>query len=200
MRRYFLILLLLVACLAGCQRTQRHAPEYQGKSLRYWEAKAASGNAPDRIAAAEALGEIGPPGLPGLVKLLTDKDHLVRGAAMLGVAKMGPTAVPGLRKLAHDAKPAVRNAAAKAIAGAMLNLSRKEAVPQLIEMLRDSSPDVRAIAAKTVMIMTPEAKSAIPALTKVATEDNNTGVRKAAYTALVIITKNPKPLAYLNAE
>ena len=88
------ILLLLLFCL-GCGHKAR-PDRYQGKPLRYWESQADSENFDSRRAAAKALGEIGPNGVPTLLILSQDQDSRVRASATLAMLSMGKRAVPQL--------------------------------------------------------------------------------------------------------
>lgn len=178
------ILLFLLLC-AGCQ--PRGLPEYQGKSLRYWEGQAVSENADTRRSAVKALRKIGPKGLPTLVKLLRDKNHRVQAAANLAVISMQQKVVPQLKELLRDADPDVRAGACKAYFQAVVGKGSEEAVPQLIELLRDTDPGVRAGAAKALLLTGKgKAKEAIPAL-KEAAGDKNPVVRKAARLTLKVL-------------
>ena len=130
------ILPLLILCL-GCRH--KGQPEYQREPLHYWEAKAASKEPDQRRTAAEALGNIGPTGLPALAKLLRDNDHLVRAAANLAVIGMGWTAVPELKKLMSDPDKDLRAAATDALTNLLVNMG-PAGVPQLIELLKHPQP------------------------------------------------------------
>ena len=145
-------------------RTRKKRPEYDGKPLRHWVAQAASEDAAKRRAAAEALGKIGPEGVPALLKLLEDKDHRVRSVATLAVTGMGPAAVPKLKDLIHDPDKPTRMAAIKALIQALVDM-RARGPRQLIQLLRDPEPDVRFYAARSfTRVDRKAAEKAIPAL------------------------------------
>ena len=70
-----------------------------------------------RMAAAEALGSMGPEAeaaIPELVELARDPDGYVRGTAARVLVRIGPAAVPGLAGLLQDGNPKVRRIAAQA--------------------------------------------------------------------------------------
>jgi hypothetical protein len=89
-----LVLLILLCLIVGCQRTdepqvrsytvRRPEPEYEGQPLSHWMAECRSASTPSRLAAAEALGQMGldaKAAIPDLTELLLDKDAAVRGDA-----------------------------------------------------------------------------------------------------------------------
>jgi HEAT repeat protein len=159
--------------------------QYEGKSLRYWETRAASENQVERAEAAKALGKIGPPGLEALVPLLRDPYNHVRSVANLSVMRMGPTAVPKLKELIHSSDGKVRQGATKALIQALVTM-RGNGAPQLIELLQDRDPRVREAAARSFLRIGTAAKTAIPAL-KQALSDENASVRNAAALTLRIL-------------
>lgn len=63
-------------------------PEYHGKPLRYWLAESKSESAASRRAAAEALGNMGPAGLPALREMLRDQDMGVKLAAATAMKRI----------------------------------------------------------------------------------------------------------------
>jgi hypothetical protein len=108
------VLLVLSAFCIGCQRSG--LPEYQGKSLKYWETQAADKDVVKRREAAQALGRIGMKGLPGLAKLLGDEDQQTQNAASLAIIRLGQKALPELKRLTHS--PIVGRYGPKGCAGA----------------------------------------------------------------------------------
>jgi HEAT repeat protein len=176
--------LLLVLCI-GCRH--KGPPEYQGKPLRYWEAQAASDSADRRRAAAEALGAIGPQGLPALVILRSDTDPHVWPTASLALRKMGRTAVPKLKELTYSPDAKLRAGAGKTLIEILVDM-RGEGVPELIELLKGSDPGVRLAAAKAFARIDGEApKAAVPAIRE-ALQDEDPTVRRAAYLTLQVLT------------
>jgi HEAT repeat protein len=137
-----LLLLLLLVCF-GCG--PKPLPDhYQGKSLRHWQAMAASADPANRRAAGKALGKIGPKGLPAIVVLFQDPDNSVRTSALLALVGMGHSAVPPLIALLKAPEPSVRMGAAKAIT--FVGASAEEAGPALREAVDDSDEGVRKAA------------------------------------------------------
>src|SRR5262245_5688156 len=95
---------LLVACLlmaAGC----KEEATFQGRPTRYWLEQLKSPNATARARAANALTHLGPEAkraIPDLIKLLDDREPLVRWAAATTLGEFGPAsrgAAPALKKL-----------------------------------------------------------------------------------------------------
>jgi HEAT repeat protein len=137
-----------VLCL-GC--APQREPSYDGKPLSHWEATAQSKNREDRAAAAKALGEIGPDGLPGLTKLLRDRDNHTKAMAGLAIARMGAKAVPRLIELLRSPDDGTRLGAALALRH--VDPGAQPAVPALTELLQDDNPNVRAAAARTLRLL-----------------------------------------------
>jgi HEAT repeat protein len=147
--KQFLPLLLLLLFLFGCGH--KSLPNtYQGKSLRYWEAMAASENPELRRNAAKALGEIGPNGVPTILVLFRDHDDRVRASAMLSLLGVGQPAVPHVIPLLYDPDPKVRFGAVKAIQ--LLGPEAKEAIPDLKELLHDENRHVRQASGQALLI------------------------------------------------
>jgi HEAT repeat protein len=140
--------MLFVLCL-GC--APQREPSYEGKPLSHWEAMAASEDRADRVAAAKALGEIGPDGLAGLTKLLRDRDNHTKAMAGLAVAKMGAKAVPRLIELLQSPDDGTRLGAVLALRH--VDPGAQPAVPALTELLQDDNPNVRAAAARTLRLL-----------------------------------------------
>jgi HEAT repeat protein len=198
MRPFLTILLLFAVFCFGCAQKPK-TPTYEGKPVRYWEIQAASKEAAKRRVAAQALGKLGPVGLPALMKLQEDTDHRVRAAATLAVKGMGLQAVPKLKKLIHDPNKTIQKGAAKALADALVDMRGGRGVRQLIPLLEDSEPDVRFEAAKAIMrVDRKSAATAIPALKKLLRTDENRSVRQAAGLTLALLEppkQKFKPLA-----
>jgi HEAT repeat protein len=179
-----LILILLLSCF-GCG--PKKTIEYQGKTLRQWEWKAVSDNPEDRIAAAKALGKLGPKnGLSSLVRLLSDKNQRVKFAAELAVMEMGKTAVPYLTNLLHSPDKEVRTNAYKALIRTLVDM-RKEGVQPLANLLKDSDPKVRIAAVNGLVQADPKNRALIPTIDEALKTEENPHVRKAYNLALVTI-------------
>lgn len=184
----YALLLALVFC-GGCR--PQNSAESQGKSLRFWEKEAASTDVAKRRAAASSLGQIGPKGLPALVKLLHDPDHDVRAVATVAVVGMGPAAIPELKRLSHDADPQVQQSATKSLMAALTEM-RDRGVRPLIDLLKDPEPRVRASAARALVLIDRRwAREALPALKELASDEDRE-VQKAAAFAVKIIEPFPE--------
>jgi HEAT repeat protein len=150
MKRMLPLLLLFYLAFLGCG--QKSLPNtFQGKSLRYWEAMAASQNPELRRNAAKALGEIGPNGVPALILLYQDRDDRVRTSALMALLEVGgPKAVPQIIPFLHDPDPKIRFGAVKAIQA--FGKEAKDAIPALKELLHDESRSVRQAATAALLI------------------------------------------------
>jgi HEAT repeat protein len=132
-----------------------------------------------RLAAAEALGEIGDAAaVPGLLAALRDASLYVREAAAKALGEIGAPAVPGLLAALRDADWNARLAAAEA-----LGEIGAPAVPGLLAALRDESRQVRKAAAWELGKIGDAA--AVPGLLA-ALGDADVDVREAAAWALRI--------------
>ena len=99
-----------------------------------------------RMAAAEALGQIGDAAVPGLLDTLYDPNPDVRATVAEALGQIGDAAVPGLLDTLRDPSPDVRMAAAEALG----QIGDVKAVPGLLDTLRDPDPDVRTTVAKAL--------------------------------------------------
>jgi HEAT repeat protein len=146
-----------------------------------------SDSAKVRAHAAHSLGEIGPaarPAVESLAQLLKDSDETVRRQAVhaIGGIRPGPRVmVPLCVKLLEDPDPGVRlrvmnaiaDAGARAVPGLIVALDNDKAAYWACLILRDIGP---------------EAKDAVPALTK-KLQDKDPEVRREAILALAAIGK-----------
>jgi hypothetical protein len=146
--RLLLTVLASVLCL-GC--APKGEPTYQGKPVKYWETMAESESRSDRIAAATALGEIGPDGLLGITKLFRDRDPHIQALAGIAVGRMGAKAVPRLRELLQSPDEGTRLGAALALRH--VGPEAEAAIPALTDLLKDEKASVRAAAAKTIRVI-----------------------------------------------
>jgi HEAT repeat protein len=113
-----------------------------------------------RIAATQALGQIGPDAAPALARLLVHSDKYVRRNATWGLGKLGVRAKPVLRDLCRalkDADPRTAAGAAQAL-GAM-GVDGADAVPDLAEAMRGTNVVLCRLAAKALSEIGPPAKS-----------------------------------------
>ena len=104
--------------------------------------------------AADALGRIGPAGVPALVQALHSRDSDVRLKATEVLGRMGPDAkdsVPDLVRLLDDPEVAVRKAAARTLG--RIGPAAKDAVSALMRSLLQPAPQPPP----------PHATSAVPA-------------------------------------
>jgi HEAT repeat protein len=196
--KFPLLLAMLVLIGLGCR--PQGGLQYEGKSLRYWETKAASNNLDERAEAAKALGKIGPPGLTALMPLLKDPSGHVRSVATLSVMRMGPAAVPKLKELIHDPDDKIHVGATNALIQVLVTM-RGNGVPPLVELLHDRDPRVREAAARSFLRIGMAARTAVPAL-KEALYDENARVRSAAALTLRIIEpkKNESKIPMRNSS
>ena len=140
---------LLLVVFASC--APQREPRYDGEPLSHWETMAASQNRDDRVAAAKALGEIGPDGLPALTTLMLDRDNHIKAMAGLAVAKMGAKSVPRLIELLGSPDDSTRLGAVLALRH--VDPGAQPAVPALTELQQDPDPAVRAAAARTLQLL-----------------------------------------------
>jgi hypothetical protein len=127
--------------------------------------------------------------LPELVKMLRDKDAMVRVGAAYDLGRIGPAAkdaVPALVEALTDKDAVVRAIAAEGLG--RIGPAAKDAVRALIEALEDEEVFVRNRAAYALGEIGPAAKDAVPAL-KEALEDKDEVVRRYAAEALEKIEK-----------
>jgi HEAT repeat protein len=196
---------IAVGVLAGILLLPRsEALVYQGKALGDWSKRAYAGDA----GAAAALKSLGREAVPGLTKLLTYHDSLIRkqvwavqsklpkGMSRFVRGKVRPpdavtvreAAARALGNIGPDARAAIP-ALGKALrdkegrvcweaAGALRRIG-KEAVPSLCEALGAKHATVRHAAAYELGEMGPQAEAAIPALIQ-SLSDTNAQVRASA--------------------
>ena len=91
--------------------SQGKEPIYAGKTLGEWIARTKDKDKLVRRAAAVALGNIGPAGVPALAELLKDKDWSVRVFVAPALGQIGPeakTAIPALAELLKNENEVVR--------------------------------------------------------------------------------------------
>ena len=155
----------------GCQRDA----SYRGRSTREWTRILDDPASADRVAAADALGQIlrqrqGPPStqaIDALLRALSDSSDDVRVAAAAALSTEGvpPEAlVPGVHEALHDTAHAdVREFAARVL-GTFGAARGQSAVDALTEVLTDPSPGVRTAAAEGLGRIGAGATSAVPAL------------------------------------
>ena len=129
-----------------------------------------------RLNAAYALGSIGEPAIPTLIKALRQESkvawnrNLDRGDftnpsqldSIYGLAAVGEPAVPALTEALDDADWWIRAGAAAALG--CMGEPAHGAVPALVKALKDDSEWVRRNAADTLGNIGPSAQSAVPAL------------------------------------
>jgi len=93
--------------------------------------------------AAMALGRIGRPAVPSLIRTLSNRDPQVRKQAALVLARIGPDAadaVPELKGLLDDPDEEVRKAAARALG--QIGPAAADAVPALMRQLVEPKPEL----------------------------------------------------------
>ncbi len=136
------------------------------------------------VAAAKALGQIGPDaraGIAALTEMLGDGDEGRRAAAaeaLGGIGRDAAPAVPGLVRLLRDSKWFVADNAATA-----LGHIGAPAVTALIAVLRDRDSNIRRLAIAALGEVGPDASAAIPELVR-ALADPDEETRAAAAEAI----------------
>jgi hypothetical protein len=114
------------------QPVEAPTPEPELKPFGQWT---------EQEAAADALGRIGPAGVPALAQALQSRDPEVRLKATEVLGRMGEDAkdaVPELVRLLDDPDLAVRKAAARTIG--RIGPAAKDAVPALMRSLLQTAP------------------------------------------------------------
>ncbi len=142
-----------------------------------------------KIAAARALGQLGPDAAEAVLKLsdaLRDNKSWwnVQVAIANALAKIGPAAAPAAQELAElllDKDSEVGKAALAA-----LKKIGPKAIPNLVPVLGNAPWQIKLQLAKLFAWMGEKAEKAVPALAR-ATEDGDTEVKKAAIIALGVI-------------
>lgn len=126
-----------------------------------------------------------------LIDQLGDDSFDIREKASKRLVELGKPAVAALRRAAADSKdPEIRLRAQKA-------LTEIESSPRyLMDDLKDKSPSVRAKAAEGLGRLGPVAKAAIPMLTDLM-KDPDESVREAALVALINIDPKGEAIAKL---
>lgn len=139
-----------------------------------------------QVAAAKALGQIGPRGpnvdytIHNLVVLLQDKTWNVRSTATETLGKMGSATVkfvPEIKNLLACPQWDVRRQAADVLG--RIGPAAKEAIPELTGLLGDCEPLVRISAANAIFTVFPRRIDALPYLINVL-QDPHPGVRSLA--------------------
>ncbi len=148
---------------------------------------------PIRLAAAVALGSIGPDAreaVPDLTRALTDADSRVRGEAAASLGAIGPDSGPAVPALAHLAVAEADDQIADLAAEALGSIGPR-AVPALVTMLRTGRATVRVRALTALEKVGPKAAAAIPELLR-ALEDRDEAVRAAAAETMGAVGAGPR--------
>jgi len=155
--------LLLALCLLALSLACKKQSEvtYEGKPLRAWLAMLESQDPAERYAAVRAVREIGPEASPAI-----------------------PILIETIRETRNRDKKLLL-----ACNGALLAMGR-EIVPHMIVLLRDDSWEMRSGSAWILGKLGPEARDAVPALTR-ALQDPHPAVRSRAAVSLKQIRGEP---------
>ena len=140
---------------------------------------------PIRLAAAVALGKIGPAArsaVPALVQALADPDSRVRGEAAAALGEIGPDAAKAVSELARLSAGGGDDPVADLATQALGEL-KAAAVPALTEVLRRGSQEARVRVMKALGEVGSLASAAIPDLAR-ALADSDEEIRTAAIEAL----------------
>ena len=152
------------------------------KSLKDKDARA-------RCAAAEDLGQIGPPAvkaMPALVQALSDVDGFVPVCAAEALARIDPgqkSWLPILVKALKHQDQAVRATAAESL-GALGEISGPAVANLILALQSENAPAVRSIAASALARINREPRLVVPALAR-AMMDSSEEVRRSAGPALM---------------
>jgi HEAT repeat protein len=135
-----------------------------------------------RAAVATALGQLGKPALPAVLKALASEDADLRFHAASALREMGPVGLPAFAQLVERLKDAdldVRMAAASALG----QIGDARAVEPLTALIPAGGPRLRRQAIKALGDLGARSKPAVPLLVT-ALKDPDRGVREAATGAL----------------
>ena len=127
----------------------------------------------------EALGDVGRPALPSLMKLLEIERTSLPAARSL--AAIGPAAVPILTNGLASQTVFIRNSSARALG--RLRTDGRLAVPALVGVLNDEDDDLRYFATRALGSLATEPGQSVPALVD-RLADSNVEVRKIAARSL----------------
>ena len=139
------------------------------------------------LAAAKAMGQIGPaasPAVPGLMIMLRSPDEDSRAMAAQSLASIGPAAEPAVDFLIgalDDQSPMVRREAARALAH--IGPAAARAARPIARQLRDPHPQVRQTAAYALQELALAGRGALPELIALL-DDEDAEVRRYAAVAL----------------
>lgn len=178
-----LIVILGVACLAACLAAwlvlsgwNAGGPVYHGKTLKEWSLQAYASPQQGQETAA-ALQALGPKAVPGLIRLLAQKDSTFHQKFWNWLQKRPPLMRRVLgRYVPIPNAPTVRQAAARSLG--TIGPGAKAAVPALIRSFRDSGINIRWEAAYALGRIGPDA---VPALTNALNDADPTVRHPAAY-------------------
>ena len=171
-----------------------------GGEVTFWNGAMSREDGPIRLAAAVALGRIGPESraaVPDLVRALRDPDARVRSETAQALGAIGPAAGAAVaelvRMMSRDADDEVADLAAEA-----LGRIGAAAVPAVSEILRGRDPDARIRAVKALGAAGPKAAAATADLLR-ALGDRDEELRTAAAAALGRIGHGPEAKAAIPA-
>jgi HEAT repeat protein len=111
-----------------------------------------------------ALGQIGMPAVPALIKLTTDSDARVRTSAAIALGFVGAKAepaIPHLVPLLRDGDADVRRAATLALGNIDSGQHASALVPALIRLANDEDIFLSSLAASTLERVDPEAAASV---------------------------------------
>jgi HEAT repeat protein/beta-lactamase regulating signal transducer with metallopeptidase domain/protein involved in polysaccharide export with SLBB domain len=156
---------ILQAALEACGKINEPAVPVLREALR-------SPNRNVRRFAAAGLAEVGArDAVADVIKLVADKDAVVRKLAVQAVGRLGPKAPGAVKALAgalKDESDRVREAAADALRGS----AAKAAIPALVEALKDSDRDVRSIALSSLIDLKGIGPALAPALVPLLSDED----------------------------
>ena len=151
-----------------------------------------------RRGAAAALGSVGaarPEALDALMHGLVDPDPAVIDNAAHGLLALGAPSVGPLTRALSDPDVGLRQMAVLTLSAGIrfgkLRPIGAETVTALIDTLADANSDIRDEAARALADLGPQAKNALPALRRMASDDPTDSVRLVARRAIDRIEAGP---------
>lgn len=142
-------------------------------------------NAAGRLAAVQALGQLGDKAAPAVNALVARlDDQALQSAVIDSLGHMGPVAVPAVPKLLELAKKGDRRTTILPVLTG-IGTGAKEALPMIYAAARDPQPDVRASAATALAAVETDNDKALAVLVPFADASQSGKVRRAAAHALV---------------
>lgn len=188
------LLIVAVVLLSFRPLRAEKEPVYQGRPLSVWTEELYDKNPEVRVAAAKAVGQIGPQArsaAPNLIALLVESQK-ERLAAAEALGRIGPgvkdLAAPFLVRRLRADETSVRLVALSALF--RMGTEVKEIAAPLRDLLRDEDPKMRRGTARVLRRMGSRARAAADLLARAAAQETDENGRVAQLAALICI--NPR--------